>query len=58
MTLGHPLIHLILLLLLPTAVPRHSPMTLFPPVGRMDVHVVLVLQGMALSAPTNITRDA
>jgi hypothetical protein len=59
MILGHPLNHSTLLLPpLLTALPHRRPMTLFPPVGPMVVHVVLVQRGMALSGLIIITRDA
>jgi hypothetical protein len=57
--LGHPLNHWKHLLLhIPNALHHRRPTNTFPPLGRMDVHVVQVLRGTALSAPNNYTRDA
>jgi hypothetical protein len=59
MILGHPLNRSTTPLLpLPVALPYRRLMTLFPSVGRMDVHVVRVLQGTALSDPILLIRDA
>ena len=58
MKIGHLLNHpTFLLLSLLVALPYRSLMSLFLHGRRMDVHVVRVLQGTALSAPIIITRD-
>jgi hypothetical protein len=58
MIIGHLLNHSTFLLTPLAVLPFRSLTSLSPPVLRMDVYVVRVLQGTALSAPITITRDA
>jgi hypothetical protein len=58
MIIGYPLKHSTFLLTPLAALLYRSLTTFSPPVPRMGVQVVRVLQGTALSAPITITRDA